>query len=360
MKMHQSYILILIGLLFCMSCSNDTSSKLKTKSYALGKMNEIVVVADQELWDSPIGDTIRKYFQPPYPLMPSPESMFDLRHFTTEELNNEPLRKKLRTYAIVADLKDETSATTAMVRKDLGEDKYQRAKNEGKPTTSLGRNKWAAGQLLAYVFASGADDLSMVIKNSFPAIAENVHKHDAKQLQSKTYPRGVNKGLSIELKEIYGIDIRIPFEYEIAKEDPDDRLHWFRKDSKAGIMNMVIKKVPYVGTDQFEATNIVDLCNEFGQKFVESNTEGSYLRINDKALPILDYTQAIDNMYTKEIRGVWEMTDDFMGGPFVAYLIHNKEKEELVFVCSFVFAPGKGKRDMVQQLDYIVKSAKSA
>jgi hypothetical protein len=45
-----------------------------------------------------------------------------------------------------------------------------------------------------------------------------------------------------------------------------------------------------------------------------------------------------------------------MGGAFVSYLIHNPEKEELLFIDGFVYAPGKEKRNFMQQLEFIIST----
>ena len=52
------------------------------------------------------------------------------------------------------------------------------------------------------------------------------------------------------------------------------------------------------------------------------------------------------------------MTKDFLGGPFASYAILNEKKGEIVFIDTFVYAPGVEKRNMMQQLDYIAKHAK--
>ncbi|MCB0632620.1 MAG: DUF4837 family protein, partial [Lewinella sp.] len=48
--------------------------------------------------------------------------------------------------------------------------------------------------------------------------------------------------------------------------------------------------------------------------------------------------------------------NDFMGGAFVSYLIHNPEKKDLLFVDGFVHAPGKDKRDFMENLEYIIST----
>lgn len=342
-----------------LACNSEVSSTLEAKAVALGKMNEIVVVSDDEIWESMVGDTFKYYFESPYPLMPSPEAMFDLRHYSGEEMQAEPLRKQLRTYTILVDLNDMESVVTKMARKDMGEEKFTRAKKENKPGNSIGKNKWAQGQMLIYLYANGHDQLAELIRTSYPAVAKKVHAHDSKQLEAQVYGVPINKGLSDKIKETYGMDMQIPINYKIAKEEEAEDMMWLRKDGKKGVMNIVLKRLPYSGKEQFDKDYIKDIKNEFGKSYVTTDTEGSYLRVHEEQIPIYEYVQDINGMYTKELRGVWEMTEDFMGGPFVSYMIHNSEKEELLFVDAFVFAPGAAKRNMIQELDFIVKNMKS-
>jgi hypothetical protein len=54
------------------------------------------------------------------------------------------------------------------------------------------------------------------------------------------------------------------------------------------------------------------------------------------------------------------MENDFMGGPFFNYTLLDTKRNELIMIDAFVFAPGKEKRDYMQQLHHIVKTARIA
>jgi len=47
-----------------------------------------------------------------------------------------------------------------------------------------------------------------------------------------------------------------------------------------------------------------------------------------------------------------------MGGPFISYTILNTETNELLHLDGFVHAPGKEKRDYIQQLEKILAAVK--
>ncbi len=357
--MSQKIILYILIICACLiSCNNEITQQLEPKGVALGKMNEIVVVCDDEIWESMVGDTFRYYFQSAYPILPIPEPLFDLRHFTVEELEAQPLRKELRTYTILANLADENSPTTKMIIKDLGDEKYYNAKTKGKITSSVGKDKWARGQIVFYVFGNSHDKMAESIKKHFSAIARRVNQHDEKQLKSNIYVDRINKGLSSKIKEEYGLSIEVPGEYQIASEDKTNKLLWLRKDTKEAILNMVFQSLDYTNQNQLTKEYMIQRRNLFGSKYVSSDDENDVMVVNKDDLPIFDYTLELDGKYTKEFRGVWEMTNSFAGGPFNTYLIVDEDQQKLIYIDVFVLAPGKDKRNMMMQLDYIIKSGK--
>jgi len=58
-----SFFFLLLTSCLLLSCNNDITRQLEAKGVALGKMNEIVVISDESLWEGMVGDTFRFYFQ---------------------------------------------------------------------------------------------------------------------------------------------------------------------------------------------------------------------------------------------------------------------------------------------------------
>lgn len=353
----------LLYITFCLAfiaCNSEMTNQLEPKGSALGKMNEIVVVADEDMWEGSVGDTFRYYFQSAYPILPNPEPVFDLRHFTPSELNSQPLRKELRTYAILADMSDEESSTTKMVVKDMGSEKARSAKLGEGPNSSVGKNKWARGQILFYLFGSNKENLSSSIKKHFSAVARRVNQHDEKQLKSTIFVDRSNQGLTQKLKEQYGLDIEVPGEYKVVIDNDSSNTLWIRNDTKEAIQNIVFKTIPYTDQEQLSKSNIIKIRNDFGSRYITSDEEDDVMVVNETDLPVYEYTFDLAGKYTKEIRGVWEMSKAFAGGPFTTYLIVDEENKNLIYIDTFVLAPGTEKRNLMMQLDYIVKSGRSS
>ena len=343
-----------------LSCNNEVTQQLEPKGSALGKMNEIVVIADDDLWESSIGDTFKYYFQSAYPILPKPEPLFDIRHFNMNDLKTQPLRKELRTYAILADLSNENSPTTKMVMKDMGSERAGAAKSSEGLNSSVGKNKWARGQILFYLFGNDNTSLTESIKKHYSAIARRINEHDEKQLKSSIYIDVINRSLTNKLREQYGLNLEVPGEYKVVIDNDDAQTMWLRKDSKEAIQNIVVRTIPYNDADQLSKESIIKLRNEFGSKYITSDEEDDVMVVNDTDLPVYEYTFELDGRYTKELRGVWEMSKAFAGGPFTTYVIVDEESKRLIYVDTFVLAPGADKRNLMMQLDYIVKSGRSS
>lgn len=353
---NNKYIVYIAFLWLLSFTSCFDSSNMTVKPNALGKINEIVVLTEDELWDSPVQDTFDYYFGSAYPIMPRPEPLFDMRHFNLNELDMEPLRRELRTYVLLADLSQEDARTTKMIKSDIGNERFQKALS-GEITTTVGRDKWAKGQLIIYLMGENREALFDVIRENYPAVARRINEHDKLSLNQKVYAAKTNIGLSNTIEQDFDIHIEVPNKYQKAIYNPEDNIAWLRKDDKDYIMNIVVRKFPYTSENQLSTQNIKKLRNDYGRDYMSTSEAGSYMIINDKDLPVFDYTYDIDGRYTREIRGIWEMVNDYLGGPFATYVVLNEEKNEIIFVDTFIYAPGKDKRDMMQQLDHIVKTA---
>ncbi len=355
------YICAAIALsILTISCGvSDPSQQLTTKPTALGKMNEIVVVTDNDIWESHVGDTIKYFFGSVYPITPSPEPTFDLRRYEMADLNAAPLIKQLRTYLIVANLEDDDSPMTEFVKKDLGEERFQKALTDPSFHTSIGRNKWANGQILIYLFAKGLDDLSAAVESSYEGIAAKVNEHDREQLYQSSYSRGEGTGFISKMTERYGAEVKIPADYKLVLDAPEDNgMIWLRRDTKDAIINLAVRQFPYTGPESVAKENIKKNFNDFGRKYVSSPAEGSYVVINDVDLPMLEWNREISGHYAKEYRGIWEMENDFMGGPFQSYVIVNEKAKKMIQIDGFIMAPGKDKRNMMQQIELIASRTK--
>lgn len=348
-------ILVLLGILLgYSSCSEDMRQGLRPVPTAYGKINQLVVVADQELWESRVGDSIRYYYGAAYPILPQPEPIFDIVHFTPFDMEAQLMKRELRTYLIVANLSDEESPTGQMIRQDLGTEKVRRSQEDESYNVTIGRDKWAKNQLLAYQFAWSEDKLIDNIKANFPAIYKRIEQRERDRIAATIFFQGENPKIQDEVRSKMGADIKIPSDYFVAISD--DEVIWLRKETDDLSSNLLIHKLAYNSEQQLSKEGIKAIRDTLGRKYISSTLPNTYMRVNDIDLPMLTEVKTIHNQYALEARGIWEIENDFMGGAFVSYLIHNPSKNELLFIDGFVHAPGKEKRDFMEHLEYIMST----
>ncbi len=338
------------------SCADDIMSSHSSIPPSFGKVNEVTVLSDQKVWDGAVGDTLDYYYTGAFPITPTPEPLLDLRHYNHSQILQSTVFKHYRTYIILANLGDQESSITQMVKQDIGEEKYRKAMKDPTFNSIVGKNKWAQGQILIYIFAPTESRLIDVIKEKLPDVVERVYEHDLKQIMANTYGGGENVIAQNTIMEMMQVSSKIPADFEIAKKSLKENMIWLRKDvMDKSIENIVIRSIPYRSEDQFEVDSIIALVEDFGQKHIEGNV----IQVNDRDLPTYEYVRTVDNDYLKEIRGIWESTTSFMGGSYIAYLIKDKDSDKLIFAMSFIYAPGEKKRNLIQRSDVVMRQLKS-
>jgi len=364
---------VLIGFYALSSCTADSRATLTPLPLSVGQPNEIRIVCDQDDWDGPLGDSIRYTFQPPFLILPNPEPMFELKHYTADEVLNNELRRNLRTYVLIADLSDTESGTTNLMKQDLNGEKLRRAQENPDYNTMIGKDKWAKGQMLVYLFGTDKKALYKNMREKFPTIARRINDFDQNLIQKSAYVYGESNLLNTTVKDLIGIDMHIPSDYELALEKsqpsklstdaeitedavPGVDFVWMKRQTNKDLSNIVVYSIPYIDQDQFKKQNIIKLINKVGNEYISSTIEDSYLVVNDTDLPVFTTDLKINGRYAIEARGVWEMENDFMGGPFISYLIHNEKEGKLVLLNGFVYAPSQDKRDYMQEIAIILKN----
>lgn len=339
-----------------LSCGSEVQKSLAPTPTAYGKINQVMVVADSSLWMGPVGDSIRFYYSSAYLILPQPEPVFDLYHVTPEQLAKAPVKKELRNYLVVADLSDEFSATAAMVRADIAEEKREEARSGSGFGTTAGRDKWAKGQLLIYMYAYRQTDLITNLIASFPAVRKRFNEADAERIDATAYFSGESGQLQEEIRASMGVSMRIPKGF--VKATNQDNFMWLRLETDVASNNIMLYRLPYRSQSQLSKEGIKAIRDSLGRKYVSSTLPNTYMRVNDWDLPMFVEQVTLSGQYALEARGIWEIENDFMGGAFISYLIYSPQKAELLFIDGFLHAPGEEKRNDMQKLEHILRTIK--
>ncbi len=336
------------------SCSEEARTRLSAKTNAFGKANHVVVVADKDVWEGEIGDTFRFYFSSAFLILPQPEPILDLKHFTPLDLEKDPIRKELRTYIYLGDMTDKSSATSALMQEDVGSERIRGAK-EGKGYGNIQkRDKYAFGQLNVFMYGTNKETLLANIKNNYSTILKRIKENDMELIAANIYAGGESRKAVENIDSSMGLKLKVPADYFVAMEE--ENTMWIRKMTKEFSSNIILHKLPYTAKEQLSYEGIKSLRDSITKQYVSSDVESSYMLVNDQDLPMFVKNVQINDFFAVEAKGIWELNNDYMGGPFISYLVHNPNNNALYLLDGFVFAPSKKKRELMQYLEHILNT----
>ncbi len=66
----------------------------------------------------------------------------------------------------------------------------------------------------------------------------------------------------------------------------------------------------------------------------------------------------LDNKRAYQTKGTWDLKGDFMSGSFINYAILDRKKKTFLVIEGFCYAPSTDKRDLMFELESIIKSVK--
>ena len=213
------------------------------------------------------------------------------------------------------------------------------------------RDRYARPQLFLEV--SGLDNESIIqgILSSF--------EFSSAQFQNGEITENKNRILNSLLKDTgldsLDISLNIPSAYSVFKNEPETV--WLQKPLKNGTSNLIIKDLNSSVSD-FEKINlndVVSLRDSIGKEFIPGRVENSYMITEKEYLPYISY-QTVNGFEAVETRGTWEVKGDYMGGPFINYIIKDTLNDSLLYVEGFVFSPSQRKRDKMIELEAVIKS----
>ena len=292
MRIFKAFLTVLI----LVSCDKEVKN---FKPQSSGRINSISVIIDKPSWDGKIGDAIREKYASEFIGLPQVEEAFTLNYIPYEAFTGF----------------GRTARNVIYINKN----------KQAKPR--MIRDRYARPQLFLEV--SGLDNESIIqgILSSF--------EFSSAQFQNGEITENKNRILNSLLKDT-GLDslkisIKIPSAYSVFKNE--SQTVWLQKPLKNGTSNLIIKDLNSSVSD-FEKINVndvVSLRDSIGKEFIPGRVENSYMITEKEYLPYISY-QSVNGFEAIETRGTWEVKGDFMGGPFINYIIKdtlNKATKEV-------------------------------
>ncbi len=323
-------IVLALTMIFLTSC--DDHIKRSGLPRSIGNTSEVLVVLQNEQqWNNIIGQSIKEHLaQGQYGLM-QVEPIFDLAHITVNNFSD--MFKKHRNILIV-DI--DKKATKIKVEKF--------------------ENKWSDPQRIIRITSPSATIFADELSNYTDGIINDYSEAERSRILSVFRPSSKNDVLK-KVRKKFNMDITIPQGFYVAKTEPG--FMWIRKEVTDFSQGIVIISEPYLNEEQFSTNSIVARTNRDLKLYIPGESDGSYMAITENYIPVI--TSQVNDFaseYTIELRGVWNVEHDFMGGPFISYTFSDPKNNQIITIYVYVYHPNKKKRNLLRQLEAIIYSVK--
>ena len=323
------FLITLLGGLIT-SCNETVTHSDKPRS--MGNTSEIlVVVQNEEQWENPIGKSIKNYFgQVQYGLSQG-EPIYKLSHVKASSFRQ--LFQKHRNILII--------------------DIDAKAK---KSKVELFKDYWAKPQRVFKVIAPSVEAFLKIFQQHKSTMMQQFNKTERERILSVFRPDENTKVVK-KVMDKFGLKMVIPAGFYVAKTKPG--FMWIRREAESFSQALVIISVPYRDTLQFSLKSMVARTDRYLKQYVPGPTESSYMTIDQKYM--LPRDKVVNDFFTDyavEVRGLWRVEHDFMGGPFLSYTFVDWRKNQIVTMMGYVYQPNKPKRNLLLQLESLMYSTR--
>ncbi len=323
------FFVLISFLLLSWSCDTDKQQggmAGRIMPNVTGGTGEVLVVMDQFNWENSAGDLLQDILKEEYPGLPQSEPLFDVIQVTAASFDG--VYKFHRSIVL-------TTVSSGL-----------------EPKVRFRENVWAKPQIMVQVEAPTALALKELIGENEEQIRGFLIQYDRNRLMN-VYKDSKDPAIQKEIATHHQIRLAIPRGYnmDFSKED------YTSVSIESSDLSQVIQvyDFPASGPEDLNIANIMEKRNSFTQTYVKGPRDGSYMIISKMFEPIA-YDLNYNNTDVVEVRGLWDLENGFMGGPFVSHSIYDARQGRIITVDGYVYHPNQKKRVKLRQLEAIIYS----
>ena len=314
------FIILFFLILFNFSCSEGKNEKYLPNSN--GRLNSISIVMPNKSWEGSLGQMTKKLLTKPYEGLPLDEERYTLNYIPSKVFSG-----FVRSYRNIILFKSDSI-----------------------PNFQINKNKYAKGQVVIEITASSDNKKGHLLELNIKEIINTID-------QNETYEklRRIKKSPSIDksIKTRFEASLLFPSAYKLVKDTFN--FTWYQKEIQKGHLNFIVYQI---SSSEFKGNiknRLIQIRDSIGGIHLPGRLLNSHM-ITEKAYRPYFYKTQILNRKTYLTKGMWEVKNDSMAGPFVNYMIYDSIKKNWLVLEGFCFAPSVKKRDLMFELNTILKS----
>jgi hypothetical protein len=314
---------LFLWLLVSVILSSCTFKEEKIHQESSAAINTISVIIDDQLWNGEVGDSIRNKFASPVLGLPQEEPLFSINQYPVKLFEG-----------------FSTDSRNIIIVKKANENKFEFKKNE-----------FANPQNAFHISGKTSFEIIELLEKNAPQIIQKM-----RAIEIAHYQRMFKDSL-LETKKIqkkFNIDLLIPSKYEYVMRRKN--FIWLKREIISGNTSLIIYQVQWKSIrPNYAVSDIVKIRDSIGKAYIHGSDYGTKMVTEAAYSPYFSKTILAGNK-CYETKGTWQMKNDFMSGPFINYVIFDKANKRLLVLEGFCYVPSKEKRDLMFELESIIKS----
>lgn len=319
-----TFIIALISLLI--SCKDKKVSLLPNVSGAAG---EVVVVLNANLHQTPIQDSITKVLTEEYPMLPQQEPWF------------KPL--------IISE-----KAFTSVLQRHRNLIFVKLGPAYPQPKLNLKTDTWAKTQCILTASGPNMQVLGAYITAHADRIREVIEQAEIKR-NIAYYNKYEAEELKLKIQKTFKCTMHFPDGYVLRKSG--DHFMWISLETPATSQGIFMYSYPY-NNQKPDAKSILKKRNEVLKLNVPGSLPNTYMTTSPVVLPEVQLIKQKQSSALNfiQIRGLWEVQNDYMGGPFVSETLVDTSNNRVITLESYVYAPKADKRNLLRKTYSVLRT----
>lgn len=309
------------------SCSQEQRKKALLPNIS-GKAGEVIVVIGQNDWEGAVGTVLRDSLTCDFPQLPQREPLFTLVNVPQSAFGS---MFQIHRNIIIINISKDVTEPGVVYRNDV----------------------WAAPQTVIRVNAPDSETAVEILKENNTTIVGMLEEAERDRMirNARKYEQ---QGIAPVVTEMVGGSPHFPSGYRIKKKT--DNFIWVTYDPEYVSQGIFIYKYPVVkGQDMMSSQSLLTENSLMLMDNVPGMFENTYMTMSSFAPPTIKYMK-YRGLEFAEIRGLWEVHNDYMGGPFVTHVFYSPDGEYMIGLEGFVYAPKFDKRHYLRQVESIIYS----
>ena len=301
-------------------------------SNSTGAPGEVIVVMSDKYWEGPAGQTLKEVLKSPVPGLPQIEPALNVSH--TDMAHFDGILKVVRNILIV----------------NIDSSQYTKA------SMTTAKNEWARNQIILKLNAPSVDQFILFVTQHSDAIVNYFVKEELMRTQ-EYLKKNYSKVSQDKIKEIFGVELSVPEGMTLYKDTTD--FFWTTNNAAKGRRDIVVYSFPYTDKNTFTKEYMIAKRDSVMKANMPGAFPNSYMTTETREEP--EYKGInVDGKYVGELRGLWRMEGDKMGGPFVSHAMLDEKNQRVIVAEGFVYAPESNKRNYIRQLEAALYTLKLA